>query len=153
MPNPFAVNIFEQPPEVIVYVHGIEPSKVDEIKQLKLALDKRISNGGEAVSLEEFTSIVIPWLRIHRTEVFILNPEKPKKEKKVREPKAKTPGVPRQKASDSSALLGGATKEKKLTKKQVNEKMQSIIMKMAMGQVLLAEEQSFFEEQAGGQIV
>lgn len=135
--NPFAVNLFDMPPAV--YDHGIPADKVDEIKQLHEALEKRVKNGGEPMSLEEFAQVQIPWLRIHRTEVFILNPEKPKKvakEKVPKEPKAL-------RASKASKEV----KEKALTKKQIAAKLSEIIMKMAMGQALSEEDQVFFDEQ------
>jgi hypothetical protein len=139
--NPFASNIFDTPAETVqAYAHGVRPELVEDIKQQKVALEKRINNGGEPVSLDEFKEIVIPWIRIHRTEVFILNPEKPKKEKKVKEVKP-----PKEKKAT-------APKEKKLTAKQVQARISAIVMAKAMGQIISEEDRMFFKEQAGGDI-
>lgn len=141
--NPFSTNIFDQTVEVQKYEHGYTPQEVEDILAKKAALEKRINNNGEPVSLEEFQSIVIPALRINRTTSFNLNPEKPKKApKEPKEPK------PKKEKSPSSK----EPKEKKLTKKQIQEKISSIIMAMAMGKEISEEDKAFFEEQAGGKI-
>lgn len=141
--NPFETTLPDEQ-DVTIYSHGIPPEKVDLIKQQKADLEKRVNNGGEAVTLDEFKEIVIPWLRIHRTEAFILN--KPKeKEKKVREPKE--PKAPRQPKAPKPP------KEKKLTKKEIEKILNACIMKKALGQPLSEEEQAFFDEQTQVKIV
>lgn len=145
--NPFAVNIdVPAEDEVTPYSHGIDPQKVEFIIAKKKEIEKRINNGGEAVTLEEFKEIIIPWNRIHRTTEFILN--KPKeKVKKVREPKEpKAPRAPR------AAKEPKPPKEKKLTKKEVERLLNSAIIKMATGQALTEQEQQVFDEHANVQI-
>jgi len=140
--NPFATTLPDE--QATLYSHGIPLEKVDLIKQQKANLEKRINNGGEAVTLDEFKEIVIPWLRIHRTEAFILN--KPKeKEKKVRDPKE--PKAPRQ------PKVPKPLKEKRLTKKETEKRLSVCIIKKALGQLLSEEEQAFFDEQARIKII
>lgn len=143
--NPFAVNIFEQTVEQKIYDHGYPADKVDEIKQLHIALEKRVNGGGELASLEEFTTIVIPWCRINRTEEFIIVPEKEKKVKVPKEPKIKV-------AREAKVKAPVAGKEKKLTKKQVAEEIQRIVMAIAMG-TATEDDMKFFNEQSTGAIL
>lgn len=130
--------------DVTMYSHGIDPQKVEFILEKKKEIEARINNGGEAVTLEEFKEIIIPWNRIHRTTEFILN--KPKeKVKKVREPKEpKAPRAPR---------AAKEPKEKKLTKKEVEKLLNSAIIKMATGQTLTEQEQQVFDEHANVKIM
>ena len=131
--------------EVTPYSHGIDPQKVEFILEKKKEIEARINNGGEAVTLEEFKEIIIPWNRIHRTTEFILNKPKVKKVREPKEPKA--PRAPR------AAKEPKAPKEKKLTKKEVEKLLNSAIIKMATGQALTEQEQQVFDEHANVKIM
>ena len=146
----FAVNLFAIPQEgeaKLLYDHGYPLDQVEEIKQKKLAIEKRVNNNGEPASLEELKTVIVPWQRIIRTEAFNLNPEKPKKEKVIKVPKA--PKEPRQKKEKTVAIA----KVKKLTQKQIQEKLSGIIMRKAMKREVTEEEEQFFKEQAEGKII
>jgi hypothetical protein len=107
-----------------LYEHGYTPEQVAIITANKKELERR--NLSEVpVTLEEFKDIVVPYQRIQRTEIFNLNPEK---EKKVRVVKEKV------------------VKIKKLTKKQIGEKVTEIVFKLARSEELTEEEQVFFKE-------
>jgi len=119
---------------VNVYSHGIPPEQVEEIKKQKELLEKRITNGGEPVTLEEFKTIVIPFLRIQRTEVFLLTPIKEKKVRVPREPKAPKP--------------------KRLTKKAIQERLDAIIFKkFTTTDGLNEEEEAFLNEHTSEKII
>jgi len=111
-----------------VYVHGFSNEQVATIKEGKAGLDAR-NLAEEPVTLEEFKTIVVPWNRIHRVEQFILHIEKPKVAKT---PRAKKIVVP---------------KVKKLTKKAIKEKLDSIIGKKMFGAEVTEEEEAFYNEQ------
>jgi hypothetical protein len=107
-----------------LYDHGYTPEQVAIITTNKKELERR--NLSEVpVTLEEFKDIVVPYQRIQRTEVFNLNPEK---EKKVRVVKEKV------------------VKVKKLTKKQISEKVTELVFKLARSEELTEEEQQFFKD-------
>jgi len=108
------------------YRHGFSDAEVEKIKKLKKEIDKR-DLIESPVTLQEFKEVIIPWNRIHRTEVFNLNI----KEKKVTKKKTPAPKTP---------------KEKKLTKKAIEKKLNDIVFKQATGEALSSEEQKFFEE-------
>jgi len=132
----FDAPLVPQEETVNVYSHGVPPEQVEEVKKQKAELEKRIANGGEPVTLEEFKNIVIPFLRIHRTEVFLLTPVK---EKKVREPR-----VPKEKV----------VKPKRLTKKAIKERIDAIIFKkFTTTEGVTEEEESFLNEHTGGKII
>lgn len=107
------------------YDHGFSDKQVATIKEGKLTLDSRDLTKFP-VTLEEFKTIVVPWNRIHRVEQFILHPvkEKTTKVKPIRTPRVK-----------------------KLTKKAIAEKINSIVFKMATGEEVSTEEKTFYEEQ------
>lgn len=130
----FAANLNPEPeePQVPVYEHGYSVMEVDKIEKAKAEILKRDLQV-EPVTIEELKEVIIPWNRIHRTTVFNLNPEKPKAEKKERVPKEKKERVPREK------------KEKKLTKAEIKKRIESIIMKVAMG-TATPEEEAFYNE-------
>lgn len=113
------------------YSHGYSDSDVIEIKTKFKALQNRVEKENYKPTLAEFTTIVIPHVRIHRTEEFCIDAKlsKEKKEKIVREPKEKVQKV------------------KKLTKKEKAEKLQIIAVKMAKGIALTDEEWEFFSNQ------
>ena len=104
-----------------IYSHGFSESEVIKIKSEREAIYNRdiLKN---PVSIEEFKNVIVPWIRIHRTEEFILHPEKIKV---VREKKPKV------------------IKEKKLTKKQIKDKITDIIMRMAAGEEISEEDSTF----------
>ena len=142
--NRFAVDLNAPPPEeeVHVYSHGIPPERVEEIKRLKLELEKRVMDGGEPVTLQEFKDIVLPFQRIHRTEVFILNPVKVKP---VRVPRVKTPKAPKEKVEKP-------VKVKTLTKKQLEVKLNELLFKkFTLG--LTDEEEAFLALHTGDKII
>ena len=114
-----------EPPK---YSSGYTPEEEDRIRREKALLDERDLTLFP-VTLEESKTIVVPWFRINRTEEFILHSEKVKKERAVKEPKEPKIKVP---------------KEKKLTKAQVQAKLQDIIMKKAFGHEVSEEEESFY---------
>jgi hypothetical protein len=120
--------------EVPKYLSGYSEEEELRIKQGKKLLEDRDLTL-EPVTLEEFKTIVAPWFRIHRTEQFILNPEKVKAVRIPKEPKVKIPKE---------------AKPKKLTKAQVQSKFQSLVMKMAVGTEFTEEETEFFKLQTGG---
>lgn len=107
-----------------LYDHGYTPEEVSSITIKKKELDKR-NLSEEPITLEEFKDIVVPYQRIQRTEVWNLNPEK---EKKVRVVKEKV------------------VKVKKLTKKQIAEKVTEIVFKLARSEELTEEEEQFFKD-------
>ena len=117
--------------EVPKYVSGYTEEEETQIKLAKQRIDAR-DLALEPVTLEEFKTVIAPWFRIHRTEEFILHPEKIKP---IRVPKEAKPKVP---------------KEKKLTKAQTQNKFQQCIMKMATGEAFTEEEAEFFKKQTGG---
>jgi hypothetical protein len=119
-----------EPPK---YSSGYPPEEEDRIKREKALIDARDLTLFP-VTLEEFKTIVAPWFRINRTEEFILHPEKVKKER--------VPKVPKEKV-----VKERLPKEKKLTKGQVQAKLQEIIMKKAFGQEVSEEEESFYNTQ------
>jgi hypothetical protein len=121
--------------EVPKYLSGYSIEEEDRIKRGKALIDKR-DLSKEPVSLQEFRDIIAPWYRINRTEEFILHPEKVKTVRKVRE--AKAPKEPKE------------PKVKKLTKKQTQEKLAELVMKLAMQVAFTEEEQVFFDEQTKG---
>lgn len=144
--NRFAVDFNKQSEEketeVHVYSHGIPPEKVEGIKQVKLALEKRVMDGGEPVTLQEFRDVIVPFQRIHRTEVFILNPVKVKQVRIPKEPKVKVPRVAKEKI----------VKEKKMTKKQLELKLNELLFKkFTLG--LSDEEEAFLNEHTGEKII
>lgn len=135
--NPFAVNVFDKPlvDEPKPYSHGYSHQEVEEIKAKKKMLEARLLANGSPVTLEEFKTIVVPHIRIHRTEEFIFKPDKPVKPKKepvIRE--AKQPKAP---------------KAPKITKKQELQVLQQLMFKLAQGGKLTPEEQVFFDKQTG----
>lgn len=109
-----------------VYDHGFSEEQVMWIKQKKEEINKRDLNKFP-VTLDEFKTIIVPWQRIHRTEEFILHPVKVKKPRAPKAPKV--------------------VKPKKLTKKQIKDKLNDIIFKQATGEQLTTEETTFFDEQ------
>jgi hypothetical protein len=126
----FAANLNPEPvaTEIPKYEHGYSEPEVDKIVKAMEGIKKRDLQL-EPVTLEEMKEVVVPFQRIHRTTVFNLNPEKPKKEPKERvakEPKERKPRV------------------KKLTAAEKKKKINDIVMKMATGQDLTPEEEEFF---------
>lgn len=115
------VIVVEEP--VKLYTHGYTPEEVEHITQKKKLLEKR-NLVEEPVTLDEFRSIIIPFQRIQRTEIFNLNPEK---EKKVRVLKEKV------------------VKVKKLTKKQINDEVTRIVFKRINNEELTEEEDTFLQ--------
>jgi len=109
-----------------VYSHGYTPEQVEEIKLAKKELEKKPVN---EITLEDFKNIVVPFQRIHRTEIFNLNPEKIKPPKKERVVKPKVVREP---------------KEKKMTKKEIEAKITDIIFKKALQNEVTEEEEAFF---------
>jgi len=120
--------------EPIQYVSGYSEEDEFRINQEKLLIDKR-DLSIEPVTLEEFKDVIAPWFRINRTKEFVLHPEKIKKVRVPREPKVKVPREP---------------KVKKLTKAQIQNKLQGLIMKLAIRQEFTEEETAFYKEQTGG---
>jgi hypothetical protein len=112
------------------YISGYTPEQEEYILKQRRLLDER-DLVTQPVTLQEFKDIIVPWFRIHRTEEFNLHPAKPTKEPKV----PKVTKVP---------------KEKKLTKAQIQTKMQAIVMQLAFGQPLTEEETLFYKQQTGG---
>jgi len=111
------------------YSHGFTPEEAEEIKRQKKLLDEKLRNN-EEITLKEFEEIIVPFQRIHRTEEFILNPGKIKKEKIPKEPKApRTPRVP---------------KEKKLTKKQIETECNRLFTKEMAGEEFTEKEREFY---------
>ena len=117
--NRFAPNIIV-PEEKPKYDHGYTEEEVLRIKQRREEIFKRDLYAAP-VTTEEFKTIIVPFCRINRTEKFILAPEK----------KPKAPKAP---------------KEKKLTKKEIKLRMNSIIIAKAMGQDVSEEDKIFFKE-------
>jgi hypothetical protein len=106
------------------YDHGYSPEEVVYITTKNKEISRR-NLAEEPVTLEESRDIIIPFQRIQRTEVWNLNPEK---EKKVRVVKEKV------------------VKVKKLTKKQIAEKVTDIVFKLARSEELTEEEEQFFKD-------
>jgi hypothetical protein len=116
------ININPDESEKPKYHHGFTESQVQEILHKKELIDKRdiITS---PVTREEFRTIIIPWLRIHRTEEFIL------KEVKVKPPKA--PKV---------------IKVKKPTKAQIKKRLNDLIFQIALGNELNEDDKAFYDE-------
>jgi len=108
------------------YTHGFSLEEETRIKEGKKAIEER-DIVAEPVTLEEFKTIIVPWNRIYRTEQFILHP--PKAAKKPRAVRVTKPKV------------------KKLTKKAIAEKINNIVFKIATGEEVSEEEQTFYENQ------
>lgn len=125
----FSSEVVEEQPK---YDHGFSDEEVNRIKAERKALDEKLKLG-EQVTLEEFKTIVIPYVRIQRTEDFNLQ-EKLKKPKVER--KAKQPKVPKAKKEP---------KPKKLTKKEISQMLQNITFKKAGGLPLTEEEEHFLQ--------
>ncbi len=135
--NRFAPKTSLAPTEAAVPAPYSSGYTEDEIMVIKVAHAKLSDRNlkVEPVTLEEFKTIVIPWQRINRTEVFTLNPDKVKA---VREPKApRAPRTPREKVAK-------APKEVKLTKKYISERLSDIIFQMAAGEMVSEEDTEFF---------
>lgn len=105
-----------------IYEHGFLPEQVEEIANKFKEIQKR-DLFEIPTTREELKNIIIPMIRINRTKAFILKDEKKKPEKSQRVPKPK-----------------------KLTKKQIKEKISVINLKKAMGEELTEEETTFFNE-------
>lgn len=120
------------------YDHGYSIEEVEKIKEVFKILSKKVSEGYE-VSLEEFKTIIIPHIRIHRTEEFILN-EKPEKVKKEKIIKEKIEKIPKERKK----------KEIKIKPEWGEEKLQEIALKMALGENLTKEEIEFFNKTVKG---
>ena len=101
------------------YSHGFPPEEVETIKLDREEISKR-DLVAEPVTLEEFCKVIMPYLRITRTETFNLNAKKATTRKK-------TPA---------------------LTKKEINAQINAIAFKQATGESLTKEEEAFFKENA-----
>jgi len=128
---PTTVTQVNEVAKVAVYSSGYTEEQEENIKKLRLGIDRR-DLSIEPVTLEEFRDIIVPWFRIHRTEEFRLHPEKVKVVRVPKEPKVKTP------------------KEKKLTKAQTQAKFQMLVMRAALGQPMTEEEEAFYKQAIGG---
>ena len=106
------------------YSHGYSIERVDELKILKSAIELR-DLGEQPVTLKEFKEVIVPWNRVHRVEQFVLFPEKQAKEKKTR----------------------AAAKPKKLTKKAIQDRLNTLIFAKATGKEITEEEQTFINDQ------
>lgn len=124
----FAPTFVEDTPK---YDHGYTEEQVFRIRAERERLYRDKVSKGIPLSLQEEQEVIIPFIRIHRTEVFILN-DKPEKVKKIREPKEKKAKEIRE------------PKVKKLTKKQISDRLSEIAMAMYQ-RSLSEEEQLFFE--------
>ena len=118
----------------IIYKHGYSDEQVDKIKEGKRTIDAR-DKLKHPPSLKEFREIIVPWNRIHRVEQFNLHP-------------VKVQGVKKARAKSKVSTLSRKTvpKAKKLTKKQINDKIGEIVFKIAMKTELSKEEKSFYSE-------
>jgi hypothetical protein len=115
------------PEEVIKYTSGFTIEEEQLIKKAKTALELR-DLLKEPVTLEEFKTVVVPWFRIVRTEDFILNPEKVKKVRVIKEKEIKP---------------------KKPTKAFIKAEIQRLIFKLSRGEAFSEEETIFFNLYAG----
>lgn len=118
------------PEEVIKYTSGFTIEEEQSIKKAKVALELR-DLLKEPVTLEEFKTIVVPWFRIVRTEDFIVNPEKVKKVRVVKEKVVKE------------------VKPKKPTKAFIKAEVQRLIFKLSRSEPFSEEENVFFNLYAG----
>lgn len=109
--------------ELPKYEHGYSLEQVERLKLAKAAIEKR-NLAENPVTLEEFKTIIVPWNRVHRTEVFNLIPAKKVAAKKPR-----------------------VAKVKKLTKKALQEKLNDVIFRKASGNDITNEEEEFLAEQ------
>lgn len=114
------------------YDHGYDEATVAKITQLHAEAKARDLKANP-ITLEEFKNVVVPFLRINRTEAFNIkaaNTKVPKvkipKEVKVKEPKVLKP--------------------KKLTKKFIESELSRIIMSKATGVALSEADTTFFSE-------
>jgi hypothetical protein len=119
--------ILQEQTETVKYVSGYSEEEEQRIKAEKIKIEFRDLDKFP-VTLEEFKTIICPWFRINRTEVFILN-----------NVKEKVPRIKKEKI----------VKPKKLTKKQAQEKFKELIMKMAKGEEFSEEETLFYNSHTG----
>jgi hypothetical protein len=108
--------------EIPVYNHGFSDEEVFEITKRFKEIERR-DLFEIPTTREEMRDIIVPMIRIRRTSAFIL---KDTKKKEIKPPREKKP--------------------KKLTKKQMQEKLKAIQFKQAMGEELSEEENNFFNE-------
>lgn len=93
----------ETPTSDDVYNHGFTPAEVEAIEASYFNLYKR-DLALEPTTLDEFRTIIVPWLRIHRTKCFNLFPDKPEKVKRV--PKEKVVKVKKEKVVKEKVVRG-----------------------------------------------
>jgi hypothetical protein len=125
----------EQITETEKYVH---PFSEEEVLQIKNKYKELQKNGFQNITLEDQKNIIIPHVVIHRTEVFNIKEEKVKvvKEKAERQVRVKK----------EKEVKGTDVKVKKLTKKQYQDRLMSIIMQKAQGLAISDEDNVFYEE-------
>ena len=123
---PTIATAVEQP-----YNHGYSDEEVRRITDLHNELKARDLKSNP-ISLEEYKKIVVPFLRINRTNAFNLKAASVKQPKAPKEPRAaKAPKV---------------AKPKKLTKKAIEAELSRIVMAKAMGTQLSEADLAFFNE-------
>lgn len=104
---------------------NIEVTELDEpVPEIDPLVDARYNElaikvaKGYIITLDEFKTIVVPWIRQHREQQFVLH-----------KPKAKPVRIP---------------KPKKLTKKAIKEKLQDILYRLNFGEDVSEEDKEFF---------
>lgn len=112
--------------ELIKNSHGYTIDEVSEIKTKFKELEVKVLSG-YTHSIEEYKTIVIPHIRINRSEAFNLF-QKDVKEKPLKPIKEKV------------------VKPKKLTKKAIKDKIEGCLGKLAFGEALSDDEWNFFNE-------
>ena len=125
------------------YDHGFSEEEVARLKSLKAELDKKLLSGYRT-TIEDMKNIVVPWLRVNRTEEF--NLKAPKEKPPKAEKGEKAPRKPREPKEPK------APKAKKLTakeRKEINLRIQKIFALKAAGRELSDEDKEFIEYAKG----
>ena len=107
----------ETPIETPIYDHGYSDEEVIKIKLAFKELDKR-KDEGYILSLEDMEKVIIPHIRIHRTEVFTI-------QDKIKLDEEEKKRIKREKAQKDKPI-----KEKKMTKAAMKKRKDFLVEKL-----------------------
>jgi len=117
----------------------LHPFTDEQVEEIKAKYKELARNNFQGITLEDQKKVIIPHLVIHRTEVFNLKSVKEQEKEKA---KADRPVRTRKEKEVKDETL---PREKKLTKKQYQDKLMGIIMGMATGQIISDEDKLFYD--------
>lgn len=124
------------PPQEDKYDHGFTGEQVEDIRNKFKLLERKVDDG-YVPTVEEFSTIVVPHVKIGRTTLFNL---------KVKEAAAKVKAPKAPKEPKASKELRVA-KPKKLSKTAINAELSRLVnKKYALNQQWTDEEQQFYAE-------